>query len=70
MNLDKPIFVKRIEDNPGLKKSLSSNAATTHVTSFFVKPKFVRHFCATLVHKSEIGSLLEFDLIGSPDLLI
>ena len=63
MNLDKPIFVKRIEDNPGLKKSLSSNAATTHVMSLFFKPKFERHFCATFVDRSEIGSLLIFDFL-------
>ena len=67
MNLDKPIFVKRIEDSPGLKKSLSSNAATIHVTSFFVKPKFDRHFSATFLHRSEIGSPSGSDLICSPD---
>ena len=66
MNLDNPIFVRRIEDNPGLKKSLSSYAVTKHVTSFFVNPKFVRHFSATLEHKSEIGSPSS-DFIGFPN---
>ena len=70
MNFDNPIFVKRIDDSPGLKKSLSSYAATMHVISFFVKPKFDRHFSPTFLHRSEIGSPSGSDLICSPDLLM
>ena len=68
--MDNPIFVRIIEDNPGLRKSLSSNAATTQVISFLFIPKFCKHFSAVFVHRSEIGSPSELDFILSPSDLI
>ena len=60
-------LVNTIEDNPGLRKSLSSYAVTKHVTSLFDSPSWDKHLFATLLQSSDIGSPSSSDLIRFPD---